>query len=464
MKTNTILGIVLSCCFLCDSATAADADALYNQGIEHLKLANKGDATKIVPAAQSFAMASILYERLKDVDGVLQANSCLYWCKKRMTVADSAAYAKGEAQLTARMKAVQVAVPKYKAQAYFDNAKEFAKSNPDKHLLIAIRFYEIADRFAGMPVSLEALRRSLDAIQRVSESRQAARPPAEKTKSPAPVQGETFPADDIRNHAAVKTALASFTKSTSRAETPYLKKLESAKSYARRQGKLEEFNRIKEEVALVSESKGEQSSRRFTSRSLAYAQKSYNSVVMRARAKLIKDLGTAMKAELRKGNDAAAQAIDAFKKKQMRWIYARYIRISLPGPEHPLSLAEVQVFSGGRNVAQKGKASQSTTLSRAVASLAIDGNTNGVFRVGSISHTKEVNTIPPNSIPWWELDLKTAYPIEKIVVWNRVETIPDHRLNGFHLQAMDAARTTVFEYRPKLYEQASYPIQTFGNK
>src|SRR5262249_42752799 len=39
----------------------------------------------------------------------------------------------------------------------------------------------------------------------------------------------------------------------------------------------------------------------------------------------------------------------------------RFVRIELPGKERMLSLAEVQVLSGGTNVALKAKATQSTT-------------------------------------------------------------------------------------------------------
>src|SRR6185503_468925 len=40
---------------------------------------------------------------------------------------------------------------------------------------------------------------------------------------------------------------------------------------------------------------------------------------------------------------------------------ARYVRIELPGKGKLLQLAEVQVFSGGENIALKGEARQSST-------------------------------------------------------------------------------------------------------
>ena len=53
----------------------------------------------------------------------------------------------------------------------------------------------------------------------------------------------------------------------------------------------------------------------------------------------------------------------------------RFVRISLPGKDRILSLAEVQVFSGAENVALKGEAKQSSTDYDGPAKLAIDGNT-----------------------------------------------------------------------------------------
>src|SRR4029077_16266789 len=42
-------------------------------------------------------------------------------------------------------------------------------------------------------------------------------------------------------------------------------------------------------------------------------------------------------------------------------IVGRYVRVELPGRSRTLTLAEVEVFSEGRNVARQGKASQSST-------------------------------------------------------------------------------------------------------
>src|SRR5262249_17436727 len=46
----------------------------------------------------------------------------------------------------------------------------------------------------------------------------------------------------------------------------------------------------------------------------------------------------------------------------------RYVRIELPGKGKTLTLAEVEVYSDGRNVARQGKASQKNTAHGGVAS------------------------------------------------------------------------------------------------
>ena len=53
---------------------------------------------------------------------------------------------------------------------------------------------------------------------------------------------------------------------------------------------------------------------------------------------------------------------------------ARYVRIVLPGPARTLSLAEVEVFVGGQNVAGSGEASQSSVTNDGVPERAIDGS------------------------------------------------------------------------------------------
>ena len=118
---------------------------------------------------------------------------------------------------------------------------------------------------------------------------------------------------------------------------------------------------------------------------------------------------------------------------------ARFVRIELPGKGKFLHLAEVQVFSGGENVALKGVATQKSIFENATAARAIDGNTAPEYAKGSVAHTGE-NT----DDPWWEVDLQAEKTLDRIVVWNRADDVGD-RLAGFRIVALDAQRRPVWE-------------------
>ena len=117
---------------------------------------------------------------------------------------------------------------------------------------------------------------------------------------------------------------------------------------------------------------------------------------------------------------------------------ARFVRVELPGRGKLLQLAEVQVFSDGKNIAPTGTASQKSTFAGAAASRAIDGNTAAEYEKGSVSHTAD-----QTGDPWWEVELKDSYPIHKISVWNRAEAA--ERLEGFRITVLDAQRQPIWE-------------------
>jgi hypothetical protein len=121
-------------------------------------------------------------------------------------------------------------------------------------------------------------------------------------------------------------------------------------------------------------------------------------------------------------------------------ITGRYVRVELPGPNKMLSLAEVQVFSKGENVARGGSASQSSTDFAGAPGRAIDGNTDGeYFRSNSVTHTRaEAN-------PWWEVKLAQARPIDQITVWNRTDGGTGARLVNFRVSVLDDARKVVWQ-------------------
>ena len=134
----------------------------------------------------------------------------------------------------------------------------------------------------------------------------------------------------------------------------------------------------------------------------------------------------------------------------------RFVRVELPG-KGTLTLAEVEVISGGNNVARKGKASQKNTSAGGDASRGIDGNKSGTYNDGGQTHTEE-NTAQP----WWEVDLGEEYPIDQINIYNRTE-IPD-RLNNFTLKVLDEKRGEVFkkEKNPAPKVSVSFALEGGG--
>ncbi|HQU43509.1 MAG TPA: DUF1553 domain-containing protein, partial [Pirellulales bacterium] len=117
----------------------------------------------------------------------------------------------------------------------------------------------------------------------------------------------------------------------------------------------------------------------------------------------------------------------------------RHVRIELPGKDKILSLAEVQVFHGDDNVALGGEATQSSVAFDGPAKLAIDGNTDGRYtEAKSTTHTN----VSEN--PWWEVDLKSQQPLDRIVVWNRTDNSLEGRLAGFKLIVFNERREPIW--------------------
>lgn len=113
----------------------------------------------------------------------------------------------------------------------------------------------------------------------------------------------------------------------------------------------------------------------------------------------------------------------------------RYIRVQLAGTNY-LSIAELQVLGAlaPANAALNKTVTQSSTNNSAAASRAVDGNTDGVFANGSVTHTaNELNA-------WWHVDLGQVEAIGTIKIWNRVE-LPE-RLTNFYVFVSDQPFTS----------------------
>ncbi len=116
---------------------------------------------------------------------------------------------------------------------------------------------------------------------------------------------------------------------------------------------------------------------------------------------------------------------------------ARFVRIELPGNGKILSLAEVEVFSDGKNVAREGTATQSTTDFGGLAQYAIDGITDGDFTKHPTTHTAS------SANPWLEIDLGKEVSIDAVVLWNRTDNGLQNRLDGCEVKLLDLDRKTI---------------------
>lgn len=137
---------------------------------------------------------------------------------------------------------------------------------------------------------------------------------------------------------------------------------------------------------------------------------------------------------------------------------ARYVRVEIPGKKKILSLAEVQVFNGAENIAQRGSATQSSTAFDGPAKLAIDGNTDGKFESKSVTHTAESDD------PWWEVDLQSAQPIDRIAVWNRIDSGVEGRLADYRVLLLNESRQPVWEQTVQPPPKPSTEFATNGSR
>jgi len=125
-------------------------------------------------------------------------------------------------------------------------------------------------------------------------------------------------------------------------------------------------------------------------------------------------------------------------KVQVSKFVGRYLRIALPKAQTGfVTLSEVEIYSGGRNVGRTGKASQSSDYSASgIASKAIDGDASGSFT--SCSCTKEQKDA------WWEIDLGSEMPIDHVVIFNRNDCCPE-RLDNVSVSLFNSRREQVIQ-------------------
>ncbi|MGH1540719.1 MAG: discoidin domain-containing protein [Arenicella sp.] len=89
-----------------------------------------------------------------------------------------------------------------------------------------------------------------------------------------------------------------------------------------------------------------------------------------------------------------------------------------------------EIFLGLASLAQGKPAEQSSTYAAGAANRAVDGNTNGVWAQGSVTHTNN------STQPWWQVDLESNASIESVIVHNRTDCCAD-RLSNFYVLVSD---------------------------
>lgn len=102
-----------------------------------------------------------------------------------------------------------------------------------------------------------------------------------------------------------------------------------------------------------------------------------------------------------------------------------------------------------------------------LASKAVDGNTDGNFANGSVTHTAcgvdAANNCQGSKNPWWKVDLGAEYEISKIEIWNRTDCCQE-RLNNFKIWVSPTTGDWIdFSKQTHIYKAGEqYPLTILG--
>ncbi|MFF4764375.1 beta-N-acetylglucosaminidase domain-containing protein [Streptomyces sp. NPDC001292] len=92
------------------------------------------------------------------------------------------------------------------------------------------------------------------------------------------------------------------------------------------------------------------------------------------------------------------------------------------------------------NLALHKPATQSSLGWGGVPERAVDGNTDGVFGQGSVTHTAE-----PSNQAWWQVDLKTAENLAEVRIYNRTDCCADRLRNYWVMTSEQEIRGQTIE-------------------
>ncbi|HEY3319346.1 MAG TPA: PEGA domain-containing protein [Planctomycetota bacterium] len=183
-RTVSAIFCAVLACSLLRGGEVNEADSCYKLGLTKLRDA-QNDHSALIPATALLAKAAMLYEAAGDESKTAEVNSCLYWAKKRMTLADTEAI-KASTDIAKRVDDAAKVLPGDQAQSMLAKAEEFAKTHADDALLLAVRYFEVADRFKDSDAGRKAMELSLAALQKLGERANL------EVYKPAPTDGKAF--------------------------------------------------------------------------------------------------------------------------------------------------------------------------------------------------------------------------------------------------------------------------------
>ncbi|MCE9551831.1 MAG: hypothetical protein K8T91_00415 [Planctomycetes bacterium] len=134
-------------------------------------------------------------------------------------------------------------------------------------------------------------------------------------------------------------------------------------------------------------------------------------------------------------------------------LIGRYVRVEVP--LGPLTTSEVEVYSGGKNVALGKPTAQSSVDGLAFCELAVDGVTQGVLTREQTSVMRTQAGVPEG---WWEVDLGREYPLERIVLWSGPEHL-HNELDNHRVVVLDMHRNVVWHH---FHPDHPTPALTYG--
>ena len=85
------------------------------------------------------------------------------------------------------------------------------------------------------------------------------------------------------------------------------------------------------------------------------------------------------------------------------------------------------------------------------------------IRPGEFDAKTTTHTVTSEN-PWWEVDLKHAQPIDRIIIWNRTDHDLQSRLSNFRLAVLDENRKSVWEQTIKEPPNPSTAFELDGSK